>query len=333
MTDEDASPTDVSVSETLEAAPRRRCCTPQRATAAPALDPLPPPSGTGDATARFVEVPAQTFLMGSDDPDAHPLDGEGPVRAVTLAAFALDATAVSNARFARFVAATGYRTVSEQLGASFVFSAFLPADAPAARAVAAAPWWREVAGASWRQPEGPGSDIAARMDHPAVHIAHRDALAFCRWSGTRLPTEAEWECAARAGLNQQRFPWGDTLTPDGVHRCNIFQGRFPHDNTAEDGFQGTAPVDAFAPNGYGLFNMVGNVWEWCADWFHPAFHAHPAAPRRNPDGPPRGTAKVMRGGSCLCHASYCYRYRCAARSSAPPNSASGNVGFRVARAD
>ncbi|GAB5376525.1 MAG: formylglycine-generating enzyme family protein [Acuticoccus sp.] len=312
------------------AAAARPCCTPQRAgdgasTASTAF------SGGDDPAARFVTVPGQTFLMGGDDPRAHPLDGEGPVRAVTLNPFAIDAVAVSNARFAAFVAATGYETVSERLGASFVFAGFLPAEGPPTRAVAQAPWWREVPGASWRHPEGPGSSVATREDHPAVHIAHRDALAYCRWSDTRLPTEAEWECAARAGLVQKTFPWGDALTPGGTHRCNIWQGTFPRDNTAEDGFAGTAPVDAYAPNGYGLFNMMGNVWEWCADWFDARWHAHPAAPRTNPEGPRRSTAKVMRGGSHLCHISYCYRYRNAARSSAPPDSASGNVGFRVAR--
>lgn len=312
------------------AAAARPCCTPQRAgdSASTASTEF---AGGGDPAARFVTIPAQTFLMGGDDPRAHPLDGEGPVRAVTLKSFAIDAVAVSSARFAAFVAATDYETVSERLGASFVFAGFLPAEGPATRAVAQAPWWREVPGASWRHPEGPGSSLEGREDHPAVHIAHRDALAYCRWSDTRLPTEAEWECAARAGLVQKTFPWGDALTPGGIHRCNIWQGTFPHDNTGEDGFAGTAPVETYAPNGYGLFNMVGNVWEWCADWFDARWHAHPAAPRANPEGPRRGTAKVMRGGSHLCHISYCYRYRNAARSSAPPDSASGNVGFRVAR--
>ncbi len=317
-----------------EAAPAARsCCVPARdGEAAPRQTAEAPAPGGGDPDARFVALPGGTFLMGSDDPRAHPLDGEGPVREVSVDPFAIDAVAVSNARFARFVAATGYRTESERFGWSFVFAGFLPADFPPTRAAPQAPWWRQVFGASWQAPEGPGSSVAARMDHPVVHVSHADALAYCRWSGARLPTEAQWEFAARGGLTQKTFPWGDELTPDDAHRCNIWQGTFPHRNTAEDGFAGTAPVDAFAPNGYGLFNMVGNAWEWCADWFDRAFHAHPSAPRHNPSGPPHGQARVMRGGSHLCHVSYCYRYRNAARSSAPPDSGSGNVGFRLVRA-
>ena len=155
------------------------------------------------------------------------------------------------------------------------------------------------------------------------------AQAFCAWSGTRLPTEAEWEYAAAGGLQSAVFPWGDELEPDGEHRMNVFQGKFPAENTAADGWVGTAPVDTFAPNGYGLYNMTGNVWEWCADWFDPGYYGR--SPRRNPPGPDRGTHRVMRGGSYLCHRSYCYRYRVAARSANTPDSATGNLGFRCAR--
>jgi formylglycine-generating enzyme required for sulfatase activity len=166
------------------------------------------------------------------------------------------------------------------------------------------------------------------MDHPVVHVSWKDAVAYCRWTGKRLLTEAEWEYAARGGLVQKTYPWGNSLRPDGEHRCNIWQGRFPYSNTGEDGYMSTAPVDAYQPNGYGLYNMVGNTWEWCADWFSPSFHVH--ATRTNPKGPPMGGAKVMRGGSYLCHASYCNRYRVAARSSNTPDSSSGNIGFRCA---
>ncbi|MEM9027249.1 MAG: formylglycine-generating enzyme family protein [Pseudomonadota bacterium] len=270
------------------------------------------------------------FLMGSNDPAAHPLDGEGPVREVSVSPFQIDAHAISNARFQRFVQETNYKTESETYGWSFVFAGFLPADHPPTRALPQAPWWRQVFGAAWNTPEGPSSTIADRLDHPVVHVSFADALAYCAWAGARLPTEAEWEFAARGGLEGKAFPWGDDLTPDGVHRCNIWQGTFPTENTADDGFAGTAPVTAYPPNGYGLFNMVGNAWEWCADWFHPRYHAHPQVPRVDPKGPPNGTARVMKGGSHLCHRSYCYRYRVGARSSSPPDSGSGNVGFRIA---
>jgi formylglycine-generating enzyme len=184
-------------------------------------------------------------------------------------------------------------------------------------------------GASWRRPEGPGSDLAGRGDHPVVHVSWNDARAYCDWAGLRLPTEAEWEFAARGGLEGKRLPWGDELTPGGVWRSNIWQGTFPTHNTAEDGYVGTAPVDAFPPNGFGLHNASGNVWEWCADWFHPTFHRN--GPTDNPTGPPAGQARVIRGGSYMCHDSYCNRYRVAARSSNTPDSSTGNMGFRCAR--
>jgi formylglycine-generating enzyme required for sulfatase activity len=203
----------------------------------------------------------------------------------------------------------------------------LPDDFPATRGVAAAPWWRQVAGAAWHHPEGPQSDLAERGDHPVVHVSWRDAAAFCEWSGTRLPTEAEWEFAARGG-GVGEFPWGNELEPGGEHRMNVFQGTFPSLDTGDDGFAGTAPVDAFTPNGYGLYNVTGNVWEWCADWFDPRFYQY--SPRRDPRGADSGERRVMRGGSYLCHHSYCRRYRVAARSSNAPDSSTGNLGFRVA---
>ena len=265
--------------------------------------------------------------MGSVGPMSYPADGEAPVHAVELRPFSIDPVAVTNERFAEFVAATGYVTDAERYGWSFVFAGFLPDDFPDTRAVAAAPWWRQVEGADWHHPEGPHSDVSDRIDHPAVHVSHRDALAFCAWSGTRLPTEAEWEYAARGGRNGLTFPWGDELEPGGDHRMNVFQGTFPNNNTCADGFAGTAPVDAFAPNEFGLYNMTGNVWEWCADWFDDGYYRH--SPRIDPPGPPDGTHRVMRGGSYLCHASYCRRYRVAARSGNTPDSSTGNLGFRV----
>ncbi|WP_432251497.1 formylglycine-generating enzyme family protein [Streptomyces sp. HNM1019] len=267
------------------------------------------------AFAERVELPGATFRMGGEDADANPDDGEGPVRAVRVESFAIDAYAVTNDRFAAFVGATGYRTEAEQYGWSYVFATFLPGPL---RKISPrppqTPWWCGVRGASWYHPEGPGSHVDGRGDHPVVHITWHDALAFCQWAGGRLPTEKEWEYAARGGLDQARYPWDNDLTPDGQHRCNIWQGTFPARNTQEGGYAGTAPVHAYDPNGFGLYNAAGNAWEWSADpW--------------RPDDEDRRT---MRGGSYLCHDSYCNRYRVAARTSNTVDSSSGNIGFRVA---
>ena len=261
----------------------------------------------------MILIPAGSFLMGSDDPDGFPADGEGPVRPVELPAYRIDATAVTNRAFAAFVEATGYVTDAERGGWSFVFYALLSAQQRGAAregVVRDAPWWLAVNGARWQAPEGPGSSIEGRGHHPVVHVSWRDATAYAQWCGKRLPTEAEWERAARGGLEQARYPWGDELKPGGAHRCNIWQGRFPDVNTGEDGFLATAPVDAYAPNGYGLHNMAGNVWEWCADWWN--------------------DAKVIKGGSYLCHASYCNRYRVAARTHNAVDGSAGHMGFRCA---
>jgi formylglycine-generating enzyme required for sulfatase activity len=275
-------------------------------------------------------LPGGAFLMGTDDAAGFPADGEGPVREVRVRAFEIDVHAVTNRRFAAFVDATGHVTDAERFGWSFVYAGFLPAALRRqARRPAETPWWCGVPGADWRRPEGPGSSVEERWDHPVVHVSWADAAAFCAWAGLRLPTEAEWEYAARGGLAGARYPWGEELTPGGEHRCNIWQGRFPFKNTGEDGYLGTAPVDAYEPNGYGLYNVSGNVWEWCADWFSPDWHV--TGPRRDPAGPPGGEARVMRGGSYMCHESYCNRYRVAARSSNTPDSSGGNTGFRCVR--
>ena len=279
----------------------------------------------------MLRLPGGDFRMGSDDPWSYPDDGEGPIHAVTLSPYRIDPMAVSNARFAEFIDATGYTTDAERFEWSFVFAGLLPDDFPPTRGVADAPWWRQVFGADWSHPEGPNSTVGDRMDHPAVHVSWRDAAAFCQWAGGRLPTEAEWENAARGGLDGAAFPWGDELEPDGTHRMNVFQGTFPNHDSGADGFIGTAPVDSFVPNGLGLFNMTGNVWEWCADWYDPAYYA--SSPARNPRGPARGTHRVMRGGSYLCHDSYCNRYRVAARSGNAVDSSTGNLGFRCVADD
>ena len=278
----------------------------------------------------MVSLDGGDFRMGSADRWAYPGDGEGPVRRVRVDPFEIAPHAVSNAEFAAFAEATGHVSEAERFGWSFVFGGLLPDDFPLTRGVASAPWWRQVEGADWRHPEGPQSDIGDRTDHPVVHVSWNDAEAYCAWSGERLPTEAEWEYAARGGLEGKVFPWGDELEPGGEHRMNVWQGDFPRENSCDDGFYGTCPVDAFPANGHGLHNTTGNVWEWCADWYSPDFHTRDT--RTNPQGPPRGTHRAARGGSYLCHHSYCRRYRVAARNAMEPVSTTGNTGFRCVRA-
>ncbi|WP_182708469.1 formylglycine-generating enzyme family protein [Thermomonospora cellulosilytica] len=277
-------------------------------------------------------IPGGEFRMGGDDPDAFPEDGEGPVRTVRLSPFLIDKYAVANRQFAAFVKATGYVTEAERYGWSFVFHNHVAPGTPVMDGtVAEAPWWVAVPGAYWKAPEGPGSSIERRPNHPVVHVSWNDARAYAAWAGKRLPTEAEWEMAARGGLDQARYPWGDELTPKGRHRCNIWQGTFPVHDTGEDGFTGTAPVNSFAPNGYGLHNVSGNVWEWCADWWSTDWHAADTPETRiNPQGPPTGRSRVIRGGSFLCHDSYCNRYRVAARTHNTPDSTTSHTGFRCA---
>lgn len=268
--------------------------------------------------------------MGNERDYGFPADGEGPVHEVELTPFWMDETAVTNERFAEFVNATGYRTEAERWGWAFVFAG----HAQAARSVPGstpralgAEWWSRMEGASWRHPEGRGSNIKARWSHPVVQVSWNDARAFAAWAGKRLPTEAEWEYAARGGLpHPNRFPWGDELEPGGKHRMNVWQGRFPVHDSGADGYVGTAPARSYRANAFGLYNLTGNVWEWCHDWFDAGYYAR--SPRRDPAGPARGERRVTRGGSYLCHASYCNRYRVDARNANTPDSATGNLGFR-----
>lgn len=282
---------------------------------------------------EMIGIEGQQVQLGSDDAMGYPADGEGPARRVTLSPFRMDATAVTNAQFAQFVKDTGYLTDAERFGWSFVFYALVHPKAIQSvqhqSAVALAPWWIPVKGACWHSPDGPGSLLVERFDHPVVHVSWNDATAFAAWAGKKLPTEAQWEASARGGLVNATYPWGDELTPLGEHRCNIWQGQFPQVNTADDGYLGTAPARSFEPNAYGLYNMVGNVWEWCADWWSPSWHIPENAQTRcDPKGPATGTERVIRGGSYLCHASHCHRYRLSARSFNAPDSSTGHMGFR-----
>lgn len=310
---------------------KKSCCTPvvERAGGVDsAVVSLITPARDRRVKEGMVPLPGGRFKMGTDYEKGFPTDGEGPVRSVVLSPFSIDTTPVTNAQFAEFIGSSGYVTEAERFGWSFVFWALIPEssfDRLVADTVAQAPWWCKVFGAQWSTPEGPGSSIEDRLDHPVVHVSHNDALAYAAWAGKELPTEAEWEYAARGGYEQKLFPWGDELEPNGEHRCNVWQGEFPSSNTAEDGYVGTCPVRAFPANDFGLYSMVGNVWEWTSDWFGVRHAKHETT---NPRGPNHGEERVIKGGSFLCHASYCNRYRVAARTRNTPDSTTSNIGFR-----
>ena len=264
------------------------------------------------------------FLMGSET--------DGPIHQVELPPFYVDALCVTNADFNEFVNATDYKTDAERFGWAFVFSGHLTSAQLAEHVrerVLGSEWWCRIDGATWRHPEGPGSNIKKRWHHPVVQVSWHDANAYAKWAGKRLPTEAEWEFAARGGLVQKPFPWGDELEPGGKHMMNVWQGDFPTLNTEADGYYGPAPAKSFKPNRFGLYNMTGNVWEWCSDWFDKDYYR--ISPSVNPQGPPAGETRVMRGGSYLCHHSYCNRYRTDARYCNTPDSATTNCGFRCVR--
>lgn len=264
-------------------------------------------------------------MVGTNDPQI-PADGEGRRRFVRVRDFRIGALAVTNAEFAAFVSDTGFRTEAERFGWSYVFWASVPQGSGPTQGVAGVEWWRKVDGAVWSAPNGPGTEQDCLPEHPVVHVSWNDARAYCDWVGGRLPTEAEWEHAARGGLGDVRFPWGDREPDDtDFTPCNIWQGAFPRINTQRDGYAGTAPAKSFEPNGYMLYNMVGNVWEWTSEAFRLRSLKKSAQVRE------RAMAgyKLSKGGSFLCHRSYCYRYRIAARSATSADSSTANQGFRV----
>ncbi|GAB3561051.1 formylglycine-generating enzyme family protein [Spirosoma luteolum] len=293
--------------------------------------------------AGMVWIPGSTFRMGSDAfPDAR------PVHAVTVAGFWLDAHEVTNAQFARFVAETGYVTVAERpldpadypdVPAGQLVPGSVVFTPPAGPVSLANPlqWWQYVKGASWQHPSGPASTIKGHENEPVVQVCYADAAAYAQWAGKRLPTEAEWEFAARGGQQEAVYYWGNELTPAGRWMANIFQGDFPQKNTRADGFAGVAPVGSFPPNPHGLYDMDGNVWEWCQDFYRPDYYAE--SPGTNPAGPPASydpdepTAikRVQRGGSFLCSDQYCARYKAGSRGKGDVTSGSNNLGFRCAK--
>lgn len=283
----------------------------------------------GDAAPpdRCVPIPGGTVTVGTNRPMFRP-DGEGPARTVRLRPFLIDPFAVTNRWFAAFVDATGHVSEAERWGWSYVFCNHLPDRGPGLDRPESTPWWCRVEGATWAAPFGPGSTWQTIPDHPVTQVSWNDAAAFAAWAGGRLPSEAEWEHAARGGLSQPRYPWGDREPDDeSFTPCNIWQGDFPDTDTAADGFAGTAPVDAMAANGYGLQHMVGNVWQWCAEPFRVRSLSRSGKDR---DAAARATGeRLIKGGSYLCHRSYCHRYRIAARSGSPADTTTGHVGFRL----
>ncbi|HEX7902011.1 MAG TPA: formylglycine-generating enzyme family protein [Planctomycetota bacterium] len=301
----------------------------------------PPPAPPG-----MILIPGGAFEMGSDDPRFP----DAPLHSVTLSPFYLDTTEVTNDQFAEFVKATGYVTVAERpyeppgVDRSLLkledvepFSTVFTPPRGDVELDNALNWWARRRGAQWRRPEGEGSGLDGRGRHPVVHVAYEDAEAYARWAGKRLPTEAEWERAARGGLARKPYAWGEERVPGGRWMANIWQGRFPSENSREDGHDRTAPVASFAPNGYGLYDMSGNVWEWCSDWYRA--DAYRAGPSRDPKGPadsldpaePGVPKRVQRGGSFLCSDLYCVRYMMGSRGKGDPGSPIGHVGFRCAK--
>lgn len=318
-----------------------------------------PMTAASEPPPGMVWIPGGEFSMGCEDPRSLPHGGPDamgdarPVHRVFVDGFWMDGTEVTNRQFGEFVQATNHVTIAEQKPRAEDYPGAPPENLVAGSVVFTPPdkavpldnhyhWWAWVKGANWRQPLGPGDDFAERLDHPVVHIAYADAQAYAGWAGKRLPTEAEWEFAARGGNAGRLYAWGDEFQPDGRWMANIWQGEFPVNDTAEDGFAGIAPVAQFPPNAYGLHDLAGNVWEWCSDWYRPEYYAllaaQPEIPR-NPRGPqisfdpaePTERKRVHRGGSFLCTEQYCTRYLIGARGKGEVTSASNHLGFRCVK--
>lgn len=308
---------------------------------------------TSDDYPGMVWIPAGQYEMGADEGQGRP--DEYPKHTVQVAGFWMDATEVTNAQFARFVKATGYITTAERKidweelrkqlppGTSRPDNKLLVASSLVFKAPPQvvslddySQWWQWVAGANWRHPDGPGSSIVDKDNYPVVQVSWDDARAYATWAGKRLPTEAEWEWAGRGGQNNALYPWGNEPVEVGKPKANSWQGHFPDQNTQWDGFYGAAPVKSFAPNGYELYDMAGNVWEWCADWYGADYYQTQAGTSTNPNGPaqphdpqdPTVPKRVQRGGSFLCNDSYCSSYRLSARMKSSPDTGLSHTGFR-----
>jgi len=321
------------------------------------FEPTKPNSGKppGPAPEGMVWIPGGEFSMGSDDPTVSLCGGNDampdarPIHRVYVDGFWMDKTEVSNAQFEAFVKATGYVTIAELTPKAEDFPGAPPENLVAGSVVFSPPdspvplnnhmqWWAYVKGANWRHPAGKGSDLQGRENYPVVHVAYPDAEAYAKWAGKRLPSEAEWEFAARGGLSGQLYAWGDELKPGGKWAANIFEGKFPINDTGEDGFKGLAPVAQYPPNAYGLYDVAGNVWEWCTDWYRPDTYTHDAAQgvARNPQGPadsfdpsePGTKKRVHRGGSFLCTDQYCTRYMVGTRGKGEVDTGTNHLGFR-----
>jgi formylglycine-generating enzyme required for sulfatase activity len=312
------------------------------------------PSGPGNGLPGMVWIPPGEFIMGSNGPDA--LRAEGPAHRVRLDGFWIDATDVTNAQFRAFVEATGHVTTAERTPTVEEIMSQAPPGAPRPKQEDLVPgsvvftppdhpvplddvrkWQKWTPGADWRHPEGPGTSLDGKDDHPVVHVSWYDATAYAKWAGKRLPTEAEWEYAARGGLEGKKYVWGDEPFSEEHPQCNNFQGHFPDRNTMRDGYARTSPVRAFPPNGYGLYDMAGNVWQWCDDWFLPDAYArsgtrevlvNPRGPEASFDPRLRPPEHVQRGGSFLCCVGYCFNYRPSARLGCTPDTGMSHVGFR-----